>query len=356
MRTRKIGKKWYYNFDIYIDGKRKIIEKVGGNTKKEAIEKGEIAKKDYEQTSNSFSQSIATLSDLIEDYRKNYINIFLRENTKRIRNYYFNIIIKDIGDTKLQKMNVRFFQDYIVKTKDPNNIKKFLNSLFNYAVRVELISKNPIKNVIVPKAEKIDFDLITPEDIEIIKNMEIREVLKDFILFIYLTGVRPSEGLALEFKNINFKDKTISIERSINKYKRNLFEPLKNNSSKRKILFNDIIEDIFTRRKSAIEKLIDKSEGYYKSDLIFANSKGNTFIISDFNKEKYKIKEKINKNFHFRALRHMHTTLLIEKGVNIKAVQERLGHADIKTTLEVYAHVTEKMKKEVIPVLDDLLK
>ena len=52
----------------------------------------------------------------------------------------------------------------------------------------------------------------------------------------------------------------------------------------------------------------------------------------------------------------MHTTLLIEKGVNIKAVQERLGHADIKTTLEVYAHVTEKMKKEVIPVLDDLLK
>ena len=356
MRTRKRGKKWYYNFDIYVNGKRKVIERVGGDTEKEAIKTGEKVKKELELISNSISQNIITLSDLIEDYRKNYMNFFLRENTKKIKNYYFDKIIKDIGDTKLDKINVRFFQNYVVKTTDPNNVKKFLSALFNYAIRMELITKNPVQNIIVSKSKKIDFDLITPEDMKIINNMKIRDVLKDFILFVYLTGVRTSEGLAIEFKNINFRERTISIEKAASKYKRNVFEDLKNDSSERKILFNDLIKKILIRRKEAIEKIVKESEGYYRSDLVFANNKGNTFIISDFNKEKNKIKEKLNKNFHFRALRHMHTTLLIEKGVNIKTVQERLGHRDVTTTLKVYSHVTEKMKKEVIPILDDFLK
>lgn len=75
-----------------------------------------------------------------------------------------------------------------------------------------------------------------------------------------------------------------------------------------------------------------KSEGYYNTDLIFANSKGNTFMISDFNKEKYKIKTRLNKNFTFHALRHAHTTLLIENGIDVKTIQERLGHADINNS------------------------
>lgn len=79
-------------------------------------------------------------------------------------------------------------------------------------------------------------------------------------------------------------------------------------------------------------------------------------MISDFNKEKYKIKAQLNKNFTFHALRHTHATLLIENGIDLKTTQERLGHADITTTLKIYTHTTEKMKKTVIPILDNLLK
>ena len=149
---------------------------------------------------------------------------------------------------------------------------------------------------------------------------------------------------------------TISIRRTINKNKRNTFDTPKTTTSERTILFNNITEKIFMNRKKDIEILKKKSEGYYNTDLIFANGKGNTFMISDFNKEKYKIKTQLNKNFTFHALRHAHTTLLIENGIDVKTIQERLGHADITTTLKIYTHTTEKMRKTVIPVLDNLLK
>lgn len=149
VRTRKIGKKWYYNFDIYVNGKRKIIEKVGGLTKKEAIENGEIERLKYIDNIELYSSKIKILSDLIEEYIKDYINIFLKESTRKNRMYHINKINKDIGQTKLSDINTRFLQNYILDTSDPNNIKKIFKALFNYAIRLEIISKNPTVNIII---------------------------------------------------------------------------------------------------------------------------------------------------------------------------------------------------------------
>lgn len=354
MRTRKKGKKWYFSFDIYVNGKRKIIEKVGGLTKKEAIENGLKIQEKFFNSNKLFE--LKTIEDLINDYVQNYINLFLKDSTKKIRMYYFNIVKDEIGKVKLEKMNKKFFQSYILKKTDPSNFKKFLNSMFNYAVEMELITKNPVINIKIPKPKKRQFDLITENDIKIIQKMDIREITKDLISFIYLTGTRISEALGLKWSDIDFNNMTISIRRTINKNKRNTFDTPKTTTSERTILFNNITEKIFMNRKKDIEILKKKSEGYYNTDLIFANGKGNTFMISDFNKEKYKIKTRLNKNFTFHALRHAHTTLLIENGIDVKTIQERLGHADITTTLKIYTHTTEKMRKTVIPVLDNLLK
>ena len=355
MRTRKKGKKWYFNFDIYINGKRKIIERVGGLTKKEAIKNGMKVQEEFLNNSNNLSD-LKTMEDLIDDYIHNYINLFLKESIKKIRMYYFNIIKDEIGKVKLEKVNTKFFQNYILKKNDPNNYKKFLRSMFNYAIKMELITKNPIENIKTPKPKKRQFDLITKNDIKIIQKMNIREITKDLISFLYLTGTRISEALGLKWSDIDFNNMTISIRRAINKNKRNTFDTLKTATSQRTVLFNRVIEKIFMNRKKEIEILKKKSEGYYNTDLIFSNNKGNTFMISDFNKEKYKIKAQLNKNFTFHALRHTHATLLIENGIDLKTTQERLGHADITTTLKIYTHTTEKMKKTVIPILDNLLK
>ena len=59
--------------------------------------------------------------------------------------------------------------------------------------------------------------------------------------------------------------------------------------------------------------------------------------------------------FNFHSLRHTHATFLIEKGVSPKAVQERLGHENIETTLQTYVHNTEAMEQEAVDVFENIV-
>ena len=63
----------------------------------------------------------------------------------------------------------------------------------------------------------------------------------------------------------------------------------------------------------------------------------------------------IDKRVRFHDLRHTNATLLLQQGVNSKVVQERLGHKDIATTLNIYSHVNKKMQKDATDKLTDIL-
>ena len=65
--------------------------------------------------------------------------------------------------------------------------------------------------------------------------------------------------------------------------------------------------------------------------------------------------EKLLPNFSCHSLRHTFTTRLIESGMNIKVIQEALGHSDIQTTLDIYADVTKELKQEQFVQFDDFI-
>ena len=60
-------------------------------------------------------------------------------------------------------------------------------------------------------------------------------------------------------------------------------------------------------------------------------------------------------NFNFHSLRHTHATMLIESGVSPKAVQARLGHENIETTLQTYVHNTEIMEQDAVDVFEKVV-
>ena len=62
------------------------------------------------------------------------------------------------------------------------------------------------------------------------------------------------------------------------------------------------------------------------------------------------------KQISFDGLRHTHATILISSGENIKVVSERLGHTDIRMTLNTYTHVMENMKSKTANLLDDIFE
>lgn len=63
-------------------------------------------------------------------------------------------------------------------------------------------------------------------------------------------------------------------------------------------------------------------------------------------------KQIINKHVTTHTLRHSHISLLSQLGVSLKAIMERVGHIDHKTTLQIYSHVTEQMDKDMMSKLE----
>jgi integrase len=66
------------------------------------------------------------------------------------------------------------------------------------------------------------------------------------------------------------------------------------------------------------------------------------------------VQELSNIAFNYHSLRHTHETILVENSANIKWIQERLGHSDIKTTLNQYVHNTESMKNESVDIFESI--
>ena len=63
----------------------------------------------------------------------------------------------------------------------------------------------------------------------------------------------------------------------------------------------------------------------------------------------------INKKIRFHDLRHSNATLLLQEGVDFKVIQERLGHSDINTTLNIYSHITDKIQNSATEKISNLV-
>ena len=106
----------------------------------------------------------------------------------------------------------------------------------------------------------------------------------------------------------------------------------------------------FQQSKIYLEKGINTSN---KKQLVFSN-KHNRFIQPvQTQKWLHKVIEKYKlQPITTHGLRHTHCSLLFEAGASIKEVQERLGHTDVKTTMDIYTHVTKKTKASTIEKFD----
>lgn len=92
--------------------------------------------------------------------------------------------------------------------------------------------------------------------------------------------------------------------------------------------------------------------------LVFTWENGNFIIPSNFLQRLKRLCKynKIEKNIRWHDLRHTNATLLLEGGVDMKTLQERLGHSLMQTTSDTYSHVTEKMNRKATDVISNILK
>lgn len=194
------------------------------------------------------------------------------------------------------------------------------------------------------------------------------------------SGLRVGELTGLRWKDVDFKNNVINVTHTLVFYERSKsnrtgfgINTPKTKAGYRSIPMIKSVRDAFLEQKEYLRKSNLKStdiiDGFH--DFIFINRFGHVQhqgtlnkaikrIIRDANFDALEKNPSINNadllpNFSCHTLRHTFTTRLIESGMNVKVIQEALGHSDIQTTLNIYADVTKELKKQQFAQLNDFI-
>lgn len=310
----------------------------------------------------SSGDQFVRFGQLVEEWKTSHSKT-VKARTMKVYRHPIEKIKDFIGDDVLVKnIDARLLQKFIDYLKDRysdntiNLIKQPLNMMLNYAVRMEYIMSNPMKNVVTPKRKKMSKKQFEDKYLETEQNQKIIEQLRDpiygnhianFSEIIFLTGMRPGELLALRWDHIDFEKLKIKIEYTLdyttNGHANAELGSVKNDGSYRTI-------DIPLRVKEMlVEELNYQNTNDLRSDFVFITNKGKHLSINTINRRIKKTSEKLyGIVITSHSFRHAHITLLAELGIPLKSIMDRVGHTDVNTTIKVYTHATDKIGKQMM--------
>lgn len=367
--VRKRGSTYTYLFKIKIDGKYKQISKGGFKTKKEANAALTEALSLYNNTKQVQTNSNITLGEYIDYWFETVATPSLKHNSLDLYKRQIKLHIKPhLGFVKVSELNPMLLQNFFtdkqktLSNSSINAMRNVLNGTLKLALKQNVILINPMKQIELKskKSEKNKTAYTTEEELELIMN-DIKDTRYYIPFLIALhTGARRGEVLALTWSDIDFDSKTISFNKSLLAVdgKPVQLSSTKTNSSNRCILMtNKLVQELAIWKEKQDSNKAYYEENYYTDyDFICTNEDGTPINPKRFSTQVSRMSKRLNINFTFHDLRHTHATRLILSDVNIKVIQERLGHSDITTTLNVYSHVTPQLEQDSIDKLENKFK
>lgn len=269
--------------------------------------------------------------------------------------------LKDVTYEHLNK-----FYDYLRDVRNNKNITikhymVIINPALKEASKKDLIVKNPAQFIEPLKREKSRFKYYNKDEIELFldacKGHKAELALKVAAYY----GFRRSELLGLKWESVDFNKKTITVEHKVLVFDKEVYasDYLKTSASYRILPLIEIIEKDLLAHKQNIEKNMtmygDSYNKEYK-DYVFVNEFGG-LILPDFLTKSMQdiIKENNLKKIRLHDLRHSCASLLLASGVQMKQIQEWLGHANFNTTADVYSHLDFDSKIDSATRISEML-
>lgn len=263
------------------------------------------------------------------NYSKNTINTYLNA-----LNHLNDEIKKDI--LKLTSKDIEnFISELELESSSISNYLSAYKTFYNYYIKIGQISINPIDKVDTPKLSKHLPTYLTVEEVDKLLNIEIKDDFsarnKSILELLYATGLRISELINLEFKNIDLNDCIVRI--------------MGKGSKERIVPINDLaIKYLKIYVKDYRYKLVKTEQNNY----VYLNNHGKKMTRQGVFKmiKKRTLETGIKKDVSPHTLRHSIATHMLENGADLRIIQEFLGHESIGTT-QIYTHLTnQKLKKD----------
>ncbi|SFQ41444.1 Site-specific recombinase XerD [Butyrivibrio proteoclasticus] len=281
--------------------------------------------------------------------------------TNRIKNYFGDTKVKDVNETMVENFLDDMFTAYHVQYRTVKDTKVLLSSILEQAIKEGLIASNPAKEVVInknlanryAKEKDTDEEFFSYEEaqhfLDVIKDHELYELFYVTLFF----GLRREELLGLRWSALDFKNKTMSINHTVTRGTViNRVNSTKTDSSAREYPLTDEQIAMFKRLK---EKETEYRQlfgnNYHESDYIFKHVDGSLFYPDYPSKLFCKLIKKIPElpqDITFHGLRSSCVSILVHQNKDVKSIQKWVGHADINTTLKIYAKVKDKEAKREI--------
>ncbi len=342
----KRGYRWYW----YIDYKGKRIYSKGGfDTAEEAS--GDRTLKKNQLASGTFVQAHkVTVKKFVIQYLKEYAMSSMRKPSRiNVESIARNNIVPHIGDIMLQDLrpfHIEQLKNKLLKEKTQYtayNVLVTLRKILNKAVKWDFIQVNPVSKIDLPKRPKTEHPILSPKELfDLVENLE--GYSKYVVALAGYTALRRSEIFGLMWKDINFKNNTINIERQFHHQET---YPVKSDHSKEIIPIWHRLSRMLKEWKLQCNFNIWLFPG--KNDKPLAPESWST-------RGWPRIREKYNfpSNLRFHDLRHTFASIMIAQGVSVPDVQKLMRHSSYQTTMDIYRHILPNQLEKAIQALECL--
>jgi integrase len=283
--------------------------------------------------------------ELVSEYLANKTH----QRTTTIRRREGNLnkhILPALGDRPICHIRHSDVQTMVTKWVNdglaPRTIKQHIQvmkPIFDYAVKDDMIAKNPTKGLNLPRVEESQHKALTGEECHrLLEN--IPEFYRAFIYITLATGMRWQEITSLQVGDLDLLKSELTIRES------------KTDAGRRTIELSATDVEVIAGHLAATGRTAASPDGP-----LFTSPKGSTMHGSNFRQRVfYAACEAAGLDgLTFHDLRRTHATALVAAGVDPKSIQQRLGHRDISTTLKTYAQVTADGRKRAASVMNDFL-
>ena len=277
------------------------------------------------------------MSEITEKYKKKLKLKRYSSNTQRNYQKAFQYFVSNFSDRDIDKLSKSEIQEYlfdqIEKGLSPSLQNQYINAIKFYYEKV-LGRKKEIYDLPRPRREHKLPTVLSEEEIILILNQVSNLKHKSILYLIYSSGIRVSELVNLKITDIDSNRNLILIRNSKGK------------------------KDRTTLLSQALLELLRKYYLKYKpKDYLFEGQKGGKYSTRSVqNILKMALsKSGIKKHATVHTLRHSFATHLLERGTDLRYIQELLGHSNSKTT-EIYTHITKRGLDKIVSPLDNLIK
>ncbi|HEM2799272.1 tyrosine-type recombinase/integrase [Streptococcus suis] len=331
--------KTYYKFVLYVgvvNGKRKYIKRANFKTKADARAAILSLQEEIDRPVGDM-----TFQELTEKWLKIYENEVAESTYIKTSRNIKHHITPTIGHRRISEITAlelqSHTQQWCSKLKYGRKILGLVKTIYRYAVRMGFIAISPAESVAAPKLKRT---ISTTKDFydkhelkEFMQRVEATGDIRKIALFRVLafTGIRKGELRALH-KDDHYS-KTLRINKAVTRgFAGEEIGPTKNSSSERLISLDDKTDKILHELKRQ----------YPTSTLLFESETGGILSPTDPRRWLLEIIEGTTlSEINIHGFRHTHASLIFDAGMTLKQVQHRLGHSDMKTTMNVYTHITQ---------------